>query len=253
MVNIDRRRPLPDPAPRIRENYLRVLEQIEQAAQRAGRPASDARLIVVTKTHPPENVRAAIDAGARDLGENYAEEAIAKILEIGAVDGGLRWHMIGHVQSRKAKLIPGHFGLAQTVDSLKLAALLDRFAAERGVRQPILLEVNVSGEESKFGYSAWDSSAWDRLLPEFEKIAALPNLEICGLMTMPPFAEAPEASRPFFKRMRALQVFLDKAIVRVNWRELSMGTSLDFAVAIEEGATLVRVGTAILGPRPIKG
>lgn len=251
MVNIDRRRPLPDPAPRIRESYFRVLEQIEQAAQRAGRLTSDARLIVVTKTHPPENVRAAIDAGARDLGENYAEEAIAKMVEIGAVEG-LRWHMIGHVQSRKAKLIPGHFGLAQTVDSLKLAGLLDRSAAERGLRQPILLEVNVSGEESKFGYPAWDEAAWHGLLPEFEKIAAFPNLEICGLMTMPPFADHPEASRPFFRRMRALQAFLDTAIVRVNWRELSMGTSLDFAVAVEEGATLVRVGTAILGERPSK-
>lgn len=240
-----------DPKQSIRENYEKVLERIAQAAQTAGRSADAARLIVVTKTHPPENVQAAIEAGARDLGENYAEEAIAKIAAIGPVSG-LRWHMIGHIQSRKAKLIPGHFNLAHTVDSQKLASQLDRFAAENGVRLPVLIEVNVSGEESKFGYPAWDEAGWNALLPQVEQIAALPNLEICGLMTMPPFADHPEASRPFFQRMRALQAFLAKILPQVSWRELSMGTSLDFAVAVEEGATLVRVGTAILGPRTAK-
>jgi pyridoxal phosphate enzyme (YggS family) len=236
----------------IHERYFQVLERIKQATQAAGRPAGTARLIVVTKTHPLESVQAAIEAGARDLGENYAEEAVAKIAAIGPGDG-LRWHMIGHIQSRKASLVAGHFNMAHTVDSLKLATRLDRFAAEAATRLPILLEVNLSAEDSKFGYPAWDSANWDALRPEFEQIAALPNLEICGLMTMPPFADHPEASRPFFKRMRSLQTFLAKTLPWVSWQELSMGTSLDFAVAVEEGATLVRVGTAILGKRKAAG
>lgn len=236
----------------IRERYFQVLERIEQAAQAARRPSGVVRLIVVTKTHPLENVRAVLEAGARDLGENYAEEGTAKITAIGPVTG-LRWHMIGHVQSRKANLVAAHFNIAHTIDSLKLASRLDRFAAESGVRLPVLLEVNLSGEESKFGYAAQNSTAWDALRPEFEQIAALPNLEICGLMTMPPYADHPEASRPFFKRMRSLQDFLVTRLPQVSWRELSMGTSLDFAVAVEEGATLVRVGTAILGARPANG
>ena len=236
----------------IRERYFQVLERIEQATQAAARPAGSTRLIVVTKTHPPESVQAVLEAGARDLGENYAEEAVAKVTAIGPVSG-LRWHMIGHIQSRKANLIASHFNMAQTVDSLKLATRLDHFAAQSGRRLPVLLEVNVSGEESKFGYPAWDSANWDALRPEFEQIAALPNLEICGLMTMPPFADFPEASRPFFQRMRSLQAFLVKTLPHVAWRELSMGTSLDFPVAVEEGATLVRVGTAILGARKAKG
>ena len=232
----------------IRERYLQTLERIEQAAQSAGRNRATVRLVVVTKTHPLESVRAAIEAGARDLGENYAEEGVAKIEAVGPVDG-LRWHMIGHVQSRKADLAASHFNYVHALDSFKLAARLDRFAGESRRRLPVLLEVNVSGEGSKFGYAAWNETDWNALRPEFEQIAALPNLEIRGLMTMPPFADKPEASRPFFRRMRALQAFLDKHLPQAAWRDLSMGTSVDFSVAVEEGATLVRVGTAILGSR----
>lgn len=236
----------------IRENYFQVLEQIEQASQAAGRLSGAARLIVVTKTQPLENIHAVLESGARDLGESYAEEAVAKIDATGPMNG-LRWHMIGHIQSRKANLVAGHFDMAQTIDSLKLATRLNRFAAEAKTRLPVLLEVNLSGEESKFGYAAWEPNQWEALRPEFEQIAALSNLEICGLMTMPPFADHPEASRPFFRQMRTLQAFLAKKLPQVSWRELSMGTSLDFAVAVEEGATLVRVGTAILGSRKTKG
>ena len=232
----------------IRERYLQTLERIEQAAQSAGRNRATVRLVVVTKTHPLESVRAAIEAGARDLGENYAEEGVAKIEAVGPVDG-LRWHMIGHVQSRKADLAASHFNYVHALDSFKLAARLDRFAGESRRRLPVLLEVNVSGEGSKFGYAAWNETDWNALRPEFEQIAALPNLEIRGLMTMPPFADKPEASRPFFRQMRTLQAFLDKHLPQAAWRDLSMGTSVDFSVAVEEGATLVRVGTAILGSR----
>jgi len=235
----------------IRERYLQTLERIEQAAQSAGRDPAAVRLVVVTKTHPLESVRAALEAGARDLGENYAEEGAAKVEAIDPVDG-LCWHMIGHVQSRKADLVASHFNFVHALDSFKLAARLDRFARETGHRLPVLLEVNVSGESSKFGYTAWNEANWDALCPEFEQVAALPNLEIRGLMTMPPFAAEPEASRPFFRRMRALQAYLDQRLPQAVWRDLSMGTSLDFSVAVEEGATLVRVGAAILGPRAVK-
>jgi pyridoxal phosphate enzyme (YggS family) len=236
----------------IRERYLRVLERIERAARSAGRNPAAVRLVVVTKMHPLENVRAAIEAGAHDLGENYAEEGAAKIESIGPADG-VRWHMIGHIQSRKADLVAGHFDVVHALDSLKLAARLDRFAGESGRLLPVLIEVNLSGEGSKFGYAAWSDTQWDTLLPPLEQITALPNLEIRGLMTMPPFASEPEASRPFFRRMRALQEYLDKRLPQATWRDLSMGTSLDFTVAVEEGATFVRVGTAILGSRKAKG
>lgn len=236
----------------IRERYLRVLERIEQAAQSAGRNSAAVRLVIVTKMHALENVRAAIEAGGHDLGENYAEEGAAKIEAIGPTDG-VRWHMIGHIQSRKADLVASHFDMVHALDSLRLAARLDRFAGERGRLLPVLLEVNLSGEGSKFGYAAWNNAHWDALLPQFEQIIALPNLEIHGLMTMPPFASEPEASRPFFRRMRALQEYLNKHLPQATWRDLSMGTSVDFAVAVEEGATFVRVGTAILGSRKAKG
>ncbi len=236
----------------IRERYLQTLERIEQAARSVGRDPAAVRLVVVTKKHPLENIRAALAAGARDLGENYAEEGVAKIEALGPANGGVRWHMIGHVQSRKANLVAEHFDFAHAVDSLKLAARLDRFAGEAGRRLPILLEVNVSGEGSKFGYAAWDAANWDNLRPEFEQIVALPNLEVRGLMTMPPFVVEPEASRPFFRRMRTLQAYLDKHLPQAVWRDLSMGTSADFSAAIEEGATFVRVGTAILGSRNLE-
>jgi len=226
-------------------------EKIIQAAQSAGRNPAGVHLVVVTKTHPVENVQAAIAAGAKYLGENYAEEAVAKITQIGRQQA--EWHMIGHVQSRKADLVAGYFDLMHSLDSLKLANRLSRFSAEAGRTLPVLLEVNVSGEDSKFGYPAWQAEQWPALGAEIAQIAALPSLRIGGLMTMPPFAEQAEASRPFFVRMRRLQEFLAKQFPGLSWEQLSMGTSLDFRVAVEEGATLVRVGTAIMGQRPARG
>ncbi len=236
----------------IRARYERVLESIESAARSAGRAADSVRLVTVTKTHPLETVRAAIEAGVRDLGENYAEEAAAKITAIGPMPG-LRWHMIGHVQSRKADLVAAHFDMLHSLDSLKLAQRLNRFAGEAGRKLPVLFEVNVSGEESKFGYPAFDLPQWEALWAEVEQVLALPNLEIRGLMTMPPFADVPEQSRPFFRKMRALQEYLSRQFPPGSWDELSMGTSADFTVAVKEGATLVRVGTAILGARQYPG
>jgi pyridoxal phosphate enzyme (YggS family) len=157
--------------------------------------------------------------------------------------------MIGHVQSRKARLVADHFALLHSLDSLKLAQRLDRFAADANHVLPTLIEFNVSGEESKSGWDASDESRWDALHPQVRSILDLPNLRVNGLMTMPPLGTDPEDSRRFFQRLRRLRDSLASHFPQADWRELSMGTSADFAVAVEESATLVRVGTAIVGSR----
>jgi pyridoxal phosphate enzyme (YggS family) len=233
----------------IRARYQQVREIINSAALKVGRSPESIRLVVVTKTHSLSTVRSAVEAGICDLGENYAEEAVEKIEAIGAITG-LKWHMIGHVQSRKAALVAKNFDFVHSLDSLKLASRLDRCAGEVGHKIPVLLECNVGGETSKFGFSAFNHAQWEVLSAAAWQIAQLPNLEIRGLMTMPPFHLDAEKTRPYFQKMRELQEFLSKLIPHTRWDELSMGTSSDFAVAVEEGATLVRVGTAILGSRP---
>jgi pyridoxal phosphate enzyme (YggS family) len=158
--------------------------------------------------------------------------------------------MIGHVQSRKAPLVAQHFALVHSLDSLKLAQRLDRSAAELGRTLPVLLEFNVSGEKSKHGWDASEESLWKGLLTDVNAIAALPGLKVRGLMTMPPLSTDPEAARVHFRKLRRLRDFLSRQVSQAEWDELSMGTSVDYAVAVEEGATLVRIGQAILGPRP---
>lgn len=230
-------------------NYRRVLQQIDQAAGSAGRDPQAVKLVVVTKGHPLQSVHQALQAGIRVFGENYAEEGVAKKLSCAGV-AGIEWHMIGHVQSRKARLVCQHFDWLHSLDSLKLAIRLDRFASELGRKIPLLLECNVSGEQSKFGWPAWDENLWEALLPEIAQVAGLANLELRGLMTMAPFFDEPESARPYFRRLRRLQEFLIRRLPQARWDELSMGMSGDFTAAIQEGATIVRVGTAIMGSRP---
>lgn len=232
----------------IRENHQRVLNQIEESATRANRNPDAIRLVVVTKTQPIEIVQAAIEAGVRIFGENYPEEGVMKIQSL-AAQTSVEWHMVGHVQSRKARLVADHFALLHSLDSLKLAQRLDRFAAESNRTLPVLLEMNVGGEESKSGWAAADESRWDGLLPDFQAIVDLPQLRVQGLMTMPPLGTQAEESRRFFQRLRRLRDHLVSRLPQAQWHELSMGTSMDFGVAVEEGATLVRVGTAIVGTR----
>ena len=234
----------------IRRRYENTLERIRIAAQSAGRSGGEVKLVVVTKAQPLEVVQAAIHAGARILGENYPNESVSKITAI-PPQSGVEWHMIGHVQSRKARLVIEHFDLLQSLDSLKLAERLDRFAAEAGRILPVLLEFNVGGEASKYG---WPAASEDQLLaiyPEVESILGLSNLEVRGLMTMPPLEIDPEDARRYFRELRLFRDRLAKNFPRAVWEELSMGTSADFEVAIQEGATLVRIGTAILGERPV--
>ena len=232
----------------IRERYEQTLARIAAAEMRAGRAPGSARLVVVTKSQPAETAKAAIEAGVKILGENYPEEALEKIKSVG--HSRAEWHMIGHVQSRKADLIPADFSLLHSLDSLKLANRLDRFAAGRAL--PVLLEFNVGDEQSKFGWPASDESRWATLLPEIDMVLKLGNLAVRGLMTMPPLFDDPERTRPYFQKLVRLRGFLAQHFPAADWSELSMGTSADFEAAVEEGATLVRVGTAIVGPRPPK-
>jgi len=235
-------------AGRILTNYQVVLERIASAARSIGRKQEQVRLMVVTKGHKIEVVEAVVAAGARLLGENYIEEALVKMQALSTIPG-IEWHMIGHVQSRKAELVSQYFSCVHSVDSLKLANRLNRFTAERNHLLPVLLECNVSGEESKFGLTAWDERRWDALVSEITPILDLPALEVRGLMTMPPFFPNPEETRPYFQKLRRLQIYLQERFSTYSWEELSMGMSGDFEVAVQEGATIVRVGTAILGER----
>jgi len=235
----------------IREKYQFTLDQIATSARKAGRAPEDIRLVVVTKSQPVEIAQAAIEAGVRILGENYPEEGVTKIQSL-SNQSGVEWHMIGHVQSRKARLVAQYFELLHSLDSLKLAQRLDRFSAELGKVLPVLLEFNVGGEESKSGWDASNRSNWDAILPTVQSILDLPNLRVHGLMTMPPLETDPDDARRFFQSLRLLRDHLASAFPQADWRELSMGTSADYTVAVEEGATLVRVGTAIVGARRYK-
>jgi pyridoxal phosphate enzyme (YggS family) len=228
----------------ISENLARVRERIETAARRSGREPERVRLVAVSKTVGPERVRQAIEAGMRILGENYVQEAQKKIEALGH---DVTWHFIGHLQTNKAKLAARLFDLIHSVDRVNLAEELDRQAKLQGKVLPVLLQINISGETTKFGAQEKE------ILMLAEKLSEMEGIEIKGLMAMPPFFEDPEASRPYFVELRKLGERLgQQKIPRISMEELSMGMSNDFEVAIEEGATLVRVGTAIFGPRPAK-
>ena len=235
----------------ITDNYHAVLERITLAAQRAQREPQSVRLVVVTKGQPAFKARAAVRAGARDLGENYPEEGVEKMASITRPD--VRWHMIGHVQRRKSRLVVAHYDMMHSLDSLPLAQRLNRQCAEAQRVLPVLLEFNVGGETSKFGWPAWDESQWEALWPEIEDVLACEHLMVQGVMTVPPPVPVPEAARPYFQRLRRLRDTLARRYPAASWEHLSMGMSADFEVAVEEGATLVRVGSAILGPRQYAG
>jgi pyridoxal phosphate enzyme (YggS family) len=219
------------------------------AAVRAGRDPSEVSLVAVSKTHTPETVRAAAEAGQLIFGENRVEEAGPKMLSLASVSG-LAWHMIGHVQGRKAReVIEARFALLHSVDSLKLGERIGKLAAGAGRRQAVLLEVNVSGEASKAGFAAEQRGQWSALLPELQRLVDTEGLEVRGLMTMAPQVSQPEQARPYFERLRQLLDFLADRLPLGSNPELSMGMTDDFEVAIEAGATMVRIGRAIFGER----
>jgi pyridoxal phosphate enzyme (YggS family) len=225
--------------PSISGNLERVREHIAHAAAKAGLAPEEVELVAITKTHPAARVREAIEAGQTLFGESRVQEARAKIPEL---PSSLRWHFVGHLQKNKIRHALPLFEMFHSVDSLGLAQEMNRIANEEGMHPRVLLEVNVAGEGSKFGFSP------DKLREQMEELLALPRLSILGLMTIPPLAEKPEASRKYFAQLRELRDRLQTEF-RVDFGQLSMGMTQDFPIAIEEGATLVRVGTAIFGQR----
>src|SRR5574340_1451636 len=231
---------------KIQTNLLAVNERIDAAAMRSGRKAGDVRLVVVSKGQPLEVIQAAVEAGVRDFGENYPEESVAKIE---AFQGkGITWHMIGHLQSRKARLVCDYFQWMHSLDSLRLAEKMERYLAQANRSLPVLLEFNVGGEETKSGWLAADEGSWSALRDEIGTILHLPHLEVRGLMTMPPLTATPTEARKSFEKLVKLREYLRSQFPTDAWEELSMGTSSDFETAVEEGATFIRIGTAILGP-----
>jgi|TARA_B100000809_G_scaffold191456_1_gene190129 pyridoxal phosphate enzyme (YggS family) len=231
----------------ISENLVQVKRCIIEAAKRAGRDPSGVRLLAVTKEQSDATVAKGIQAGMTLLGENKVQEASGKIEAFGRKNG-LEWHFIGRLQKNKVKFIFDLFDLIHSVDSLALAEAIHKKAQKIGSCMPILLQVNISGEKSKLGIDPLD------LPREIRKFAKLEGVKISGLMTIPPFDRNPETSRPYYARLRELRDTCSSLnIPRIYLDELSMGMSNDYEVAIEEGATLVRVGTGLFGPRPSLG
>jgi len=223
----------------IADNLERVREQIAQATGKAGRSIDDVELVAISKTHDAVKVREAIEAEQSLFGESRVQEARVKIPDL---PSNLRWHFVGHLQKNKIRHALPLFELIHSVDSLALAQDINRIAEEDGLHPRVLLEVNVAGEGSKFGFTP------EKLREDLENLLALPRLSILGLMTIPPIADEAEASRKYFVELRELRDRLQTEF-HVDLAQLSMGMTQDFAIAVEEGATLVRVGTAIFGER----
>lgn len=225
----------------VADNLKTVRDRIVAAAERAGRDPASVALVTVTKTVDAARIREAVAAGAAILGENRVQEAREKIERLGSIAS---WHLIGHLQTNKAKYAVKLFDLIHSVDAADLATELDRQAAKAGKTQDVLIEVNIAGEEQKAGV------AFDDAIGLIRSAAALKHIQVRGLMTMPPYSENPEDSRPHYRRLRELaEAVNEESIPGTSMEVLSMGMSGDFEVAIEEGATLVRVGTAIFGAR----
>jgi PLP dependent protein len=240
----------------IAENILQVQKNIADACARANRNQAEVTLIAVSKTHPAQAVLEAIAAGAQHFGENRVEEAEIKIPAVnGQISEPVTWHMIGHIQSRKAKDVVPLFQQVHSVDTLKLAGKLSELAVQAGKQLDVMLEVNVSGEEAKHGFSAsgWAdnqpvrAALWD----EVGQIFKLSGLRVCGLMTMAPIVEDAEQARPVFVSLAALRLALIDSF-KIELPDLSMGMTDDYLIAVEEGATLVRVGRAIFGEREMR-
>lgn len=227
----------------IAQNLAAVKERINAAARRAGRDPEEVRLVAVSKTVPVERLQEAVAAGQHLFGENYLQEAQPKIAALGSA---AHWHFIGHLQTKKARAVVGVFDLIHSVDRLKLAQTLEQVAAAVGRVQDVLIQVNVAGEASKSGTAPEEAA---HLL---EAIKGLPHLRVLGLMAMPPWFDQPERVRPYFRALRKLRDRLEKLGLSAHGLpQLSMGMTGDFEVAVEEGATLVRVGAAIFGGRRI--
>lgn len=233
----------------IKQNLEIVQNKIRMAAIRSGRREDEIKLVVVTKAQPANRINEAIEAGISIFGENYPEESLKKFPDIDFLGKNIEWHMIGHLQSRKIPIICEYFHYMHSIDSLKIAKKLNDALGQTGKTLNCLLEVNISGETSKFGFPAWNEAMIDNLVNDINELCQMNNLRIQGLMTLPPFSNKAENSRMYFRRLSQLNKYLQKTHSQVVWSELSMGTSMDYEIAIEEGATFLRIGQAIFGPR----
>jgi len=238
---------------KIADNVQHIRGQIADACAKSGRDPSSVKLIAVSKRKPAADILEAVRAGVQHFGENRVEEAEEKIPAVMAqLDQRLTWHMVGHIQSRKARDIPGLFDVVHSVDSLKLAQKLSRQIGNGTTPLPVLIQVNTSGEDRKSGLSAFDWQSSDDvrtlLVQQVRAIVELPHLHVQGLMTMAPIVDHIEAVRPVFKSLAELRQMLNETL-SLTLTELSMGMTDDFPVAVEEGATMVRVGRAIFGER----
>ena len=226
----------------LRDRWQQAIEEIAEAARRAGRPPEDVTLIAVSKLHPFASIAELARAGQRDFGENYVQEALDQQAQARAAPE-IRWHFIGRLQTNKAKFLAGRFHLIHSLDRLKMAQALNKKALEAGIRQSVLLQVNLAGEEQKGGAAEKDVFTFA------ETVHALEGLQLRGLMCMPPFFDDGERARPYFSGLREVRDRLQRTL-GANLSHLSMGMTGDFPQAIQEGATLVRIGTRIFGERP---
>lgn len=232
----------------ITDNYYKALDRISKVAIASGRNPDEIRLVVVTKTQPVENIHVVIDAGATDIGENYVEDALEKMPSFTGIEK-IKWHMIGHVQSRKAIVVCEKFQFLHSLDSYKLAEKLNNNLTIMKKVLPVWLEFNICGEVSKSGWDLPANDKWSEILPDIEKLFSLPQLDFLGVMAIPPFSENPDDSRHYYRKLRKLQNYIIHNLKPKNFSELSIGMSGDFEVAIEEGSTCVRLGQYIFGPR----
>ncbi|PKO07539.1 MAG: YggS family pyridoxal phosphate-dependent enzyme [Chloroflexi bacterium HGW-Chloroflexi-3] len=233
----------------IDRNFKKVMDDIDSYCNLFNRERESVKLIVVTKSQPSEKIDQVIAAGARYLGENYPEETSEKKSNLINLPEDLEWHMIGHLQSRKSQLVINEFTMMHSLDSVKLAKRLDRQLKAEDKKFPVLLQFNVGGEDSKFGWNASDKKNWSSVISEVAEVVNCSNLVIEGLMTMPPFTSNEAESRIYFKKLRELGQYLQSEFPELYIKEYSMGTSHDFKMAIAEGATMIRIGTAIMGSR----
>jgi len=232
------------------ENYTAINKSIADIAKKAGRNSSEIKLVTVTKYKTSDEINQVISAGAKLLGENYPEETNKKIKEIGTKANEIEWHMIGHLQSRKIKFILEHFSMIHSIDSFEIARELNKKLIMANKVLPALFEVNVSGEETKHGFPAANPDSWAQLIDQWIlMMRETRNIKFVGLMTMPPYAQKAEDSRKYFIKCRELREYYIKRTGNNSFNELSMGTSIDYPVAIEEGATFIRIGEAIMGKR----
>jgi hypothetical protein len=233
---------------KIQGNLAEISEIIDRAASRSGRAADEISILAISKRQPVEVIEAAYSCGQRAFGESYVQEALEKMTRLQKFEG-INWEMVGHVQSRKARQVAENFHTVHSLDSLKLADLLNRHRSAAMLPLEVFLEVNIGDESSKTGFSAKSEVDWEALVPVVREISGLNRLKLMGLMAMPPLFQDPKMSRPYFLKLRQLRDYLNNHVKEATLDQISAGTSADFEVAIEEGSTVVRIGERLLGPR----